>query len=137
MAGKQKKWGFESPDMAGDEPGSTPIPEASPDPSPASGGAVLRKPSDLDALSEYPISEASDESADQSVTGDNANLREGLRQSGERVKRQFSSAISRGYEAGSDAVEDFEDEMSLHPWSTFLAGALLGGIAGYLFAIRR
>ena len=60
-----------------------------------------------------------------------------MKQPGQSVRRRLLAAWDQGYAASSDAIEDVEDEMSTRPWSTFLAGALLGVIAGYVIASRR
>ena len=100
---------------------------------------------DEDSLSEYPISEGSDESAKQ-ASEDSANqvedrdrggIQDTLVRSGRSVKRRVSSAWDHGYAASIDAIDDVADEMSTRPWSTFLAGAILGVIAGYVIASRR
>jgi ElaB/YqjD/DUF883 family membrane-anchored ribosome-binding protein len=98
-----------------------------------------------DSLSEYPISEGSDESANQASVdlanqaddSDSAGIRYAVKQPGQSVRRRLLAAWDQGYAASSDAIEDVEDEMSTRPWSTFLAGALLGVIAGYVIASRR
>ena len=98
-----------------------------------------------DSPSEYPISEASDssanqaseDSANQAEDRDSGGIRDTVKQSGQSVKRRLLTAWDQGYAAGTNAIDDVEDEMSTRPWSTFLAGALLGVIAGYVIASRR
>lgn len=151
MAGKQKRSGFELPEDDVDQPGG-PVPGENPSQPLQFAGAseswstaALNSPS-----SEYPISEGSDLAAGQADRPgadrpaadrpDKGSFQEtlgALKNTGQRAKRQLSTAVSRGYAAGSEAIEDVEGEMSLRPWSTFLAGAIFGGIAGYLIATRR
>jgi gas vesicle protein len=136
MAGKPKKSSYDTPEQDEDQLGGSRPHEQSCDPMQASGAD---DPS-AGQEEEYPISEGSDISASQAEHPDNGGFQETMdtmKETGQRVKRRLSTAVSRGYAAGGDAIEDFEDEMSLRPWSTFLAGALLGGIAGFIIATRR
>jgi hypothetical protein len=136
MAGKQKKSGYEFTDFEVGRPGDT-----SPDRYPSASGQPARESEPWNEASgessEFPISEGSDVSANQAIDAGNGGFQETLRQSAGEGKRRLTAAATRGYAAGSDALEDLEGEMSTRPWSTFLTGALLGGIAGYLIATRR
>src|SRR5512134_1034752 len=136
MAGKQKKSGYEFTDFEENRPGDT-----SPDHDSLESGQPARESKPWNEASressEFPISEGSDVSANQANDAGNGGFQETLRQSAEEGKRRLSAAVTRGYAAGSDVLEDVEGEMSTRPWSTFLTGALLGGIAGYLIATRR
>ncbi len=136
MAGKQKKSGYEFTDFEADRPGDT-----SPDGDPSESGHPARESEPWNEArresSEFPISEGSDVSANQANDPGDGGFQETLRQSAEEGRRRLSAAVTRGYAAGSDGLEDVEGEMSTRPWSTFLTGALLGGIAGYLIATRR
>ena len=87
--------------------------------------------------SEFPISEGSDASAKETKESMSTEFQEKLKRSAREGKRHLTAALGRGYSAGSDVLEDVEGEMSTRPWSTFLAGAFMGGIVGYLIATRR
>ena len=87
--------------------------------------------------SEFPISEGSDASAKEAKESMSTEFQEKLKRSARESKRHFSAALGRGYSTGSDVLEDVDGEMSTRPWSTFLAGAFMGGIVGYLIATRR
>src|SRR5215510_12703083 len=79
-------------------------------------GDPLQK-SDQDSLSEYPISEGSDESASRAQTPADDTIQDALQQSTyENVAAGLLSASHRR------AIDEFEDEMSARPWSTFVAG---------------
>ncbi len=136
MANKQKKSGYEFTNFDEAQPGG-----ASADRDPSESGQPARESEPWNEASressEFPISEGSDVSANQANDPGNGGFQETLRQSAEEGKRRLTAAVTSGYAAGSDALEDVEDEMSTRPWSTFLTGALLGGIAGYLIATRR
>lgn len=87
--------------------------------------------------SEFPISEGSDLSANVAKQSASGEFQEMLKRSAQESKRRVWSALDRGYSAGNEVLEDVEGEMSARPWSTFLTGAVVGGIVGYLIATRR
>ncbi len=138
MSGKQKKSGYDFTHYGADRQGrssagndSSESPHSSSENEPGTA-AGREMPS-----SEFPISEGSDASANEAMHPDIGGFQETLTQSAQEGKRRLAAALDRGYAVGGHALEEVEDEMSTRPWSTFFAGAVLGGIAGFLIATRR
>jgi hypothetical protein len=92
--------------------------------------------SDGQDSAEFPISEGFDTAANEAAHPDNGGFQEILKQSTVEGKQRLSAAMDSGYVAGRKVSKEYEDEMLTRRWSTFLVGAFVGGIAGYLIASR-